>query len=179
MRSLNSGSLSNCINYGDIIYDDSSAQKNEEIGGIVGSNTERSYVNECVNCGNISGYLEVGGISGYGNEIENCYNIGDIRGNNTIGGICGSLWNGMKTSYNIGMVNGVSSVGGLAGSTRNDSIVNCYYLSGTADVAVSTDSVIEDVAALEVKDMSELQQPRIIWLVLILTLSGIQKKITV
>ena len=111
------GKVLRCVNNGDVSTDKRLA------GGIVGSvyrgNTYMSWnkigypeINSCVNNGNISGMLWVGGILGYAysrymthTKIMNCSNHGTVVGNRTdsdggevIGGILGGL-GVMQTTY--------------------------------------------------------------------------------
>ena len=110
-------------------------------GGIVGRATD-GKIQYCVNYGNITGDVYVGGITGINwTETLNCYNTGTMKGllnDLYIGGISG-VQNGANNvgqkivnCYNIGSVISESSVkGGIVG-VSDSTVTNCYYLEGTA-----------------------------------------------
>ena len=83
----------------------------------------------CTNEGQISGQSEgntnVGGIIGYGKEIqvkENCVNKGKILGYYYVGGITGSTSNcTVRECTNFGEIRGWEDVGGIAGTFKGSS----------------------------------------------------------
>lgn len=90
-----------------------------QIGGIVGgSGSEQSFF-ECYNlcdidCSQLNGQAEIGGICNMGRFLERCYNSGIIRGNEQ------------------------SEIGAICCSLRYDGAMdNCRYLRGTAQQGVN------------------------------------------
>jgi hypothetical protein len=83
---------------------------------------------------NITGYRDVGGISGYSGRINNSYNTGKINGLEFFtGGINGASAT-VNNSYNTGTVNGYSNVGGINGYLGT---INNSYNTGTITSSVS------------------------------------------
>lgn len=148
--------ITDCINTGTVKVivpdgDYSSA------GGILGQAVNSTLISNCSNFGPISGgRLEnatskisyVGGIAGRITltTVSDCYNAGVVTDTAnpepTLGGIVG-IWDGttsLVNSYNVGSVTATSTtatLGGVAGSVSryNNTITNCYYLTGTAGQA--------------------------------------------
>ncbi len=116
----NTGSISDCYNYGNI------SSVHGRVGGIVG--WLNKLVVNCVNYGSINAGWDSGGVVGYVNEgesavIKNCINNGNVKGNTGIGGIfgfnhasAGSIL--IKDCINNGEVAGTWGVGGIAGNTK-------------------------------------------------------------
>ena len=145
--------ITDCINTGTVKVivpdgDYSSA------GGILGQAVNSTLISNCSNFGPISGgRLEnatskisyVGGIAGRITltTVSDCYNAGVVTDTAnpepTLGGIVGILdgTTSLVNSYNVGSVTATSTtatLGGVAGSVSryNNTITNCYYLTGTA-----------------------------------------------
>ena len=142
------------------------------------------YIKNSYNTGNIiaNNVIAVGGILGnsYINivtdmketyTIANCYNVGKITGKESVGGIIGkdtfyaetqystrvAIAN-VKNSYNVGKITGTKNVGGIVGihSIEQGSVIeNSYYLSGSADVAYTTDK--GEVSITETKSEEEMK----------------------
>ena len=125
------GKISNCINYGKIINEDTFLN----IGGIVGYATWYPATN-CINYGDIissADYFDpnghrrgIGGVVGCG-KANNCYNYGNITGAGWIGGIVGLLNSETYNCINYGSVLGHTSgyyAGGIAGYLAGKTI-NC------------------------------------------------------
>ena len=116
--------------------------------------------------------------------IENCYNTGEVSGTAAvseyangeivIGGVCGTniaeLYSALiKNCYNIGNISGTASnagtvmKGSVCGSSFKGTINNCYFLTGTGNVALggNSDSAVEDV--LE-KDENQFASGEVAWL---------------
>lgn len=89
------------------------------IAGLCGYTSQRGYIENCYNTGNISANRVVAGIAGgFANgSITNCYNIGQIISNDTV--------KGAITSY--------------TGTTQGSrDISNCYYLTGTCTGGINS-----------------------------------------
>lgn len=102
------------------------------VGGVMGLGT----VSHSCNSGAINGTWYIGGVVGQGNT-DNCYNIGTVNGDENVGGVTGT--GSASYSYNTGVVSGMKNVGGVAGYA-DGSVINCYYLIGTAAVGIGTGS---------------------------------------
>ena len=106
-------------------------------GGICGANDSKTT--NCFNTGDVLCDKGVGGICGsQGNPILNCYNTGKITCvTGYAGGISGMASSTITNCYNIGeivsMYEGTGSfVGAICGDGASKSMINCYYLSGSA-----------------------------------------------
>lgn len=99
-------------------------------GGIVGSLTSKSLLEECFNNGEIQGDNIIGGILGQNLDaviIRNCYNTGRVRGEIKIGGISGQNTAELYNCYNIGVIEGSERIGGIAGENN---VSSSYYTTG-------------------------------------------------
>ena len=118
---------------------------------------EDSYIN-------ISIDYAGGGVCGnnYNGTVTNCYNTGTVSGSGlNAGGVCGWNYNGTITNcYNTGAVSG-RNAGGVCG-WNNSTITNCYYLSGTAETGVGSDS--GTAADIEEKSQSQFSSGEVAWL---------------
>lgn len=129
--------ISKCYNNGNI------KAFGSYIGGIVGRGN-RETIENCYNTGNITTSQSAGGIIGsYGsgtNTITNCYNLGAITSTSDygyVGGIFGQVGSDtIANTYNIGAIRKASNltqnVGGITGDNNYITVLNSYYLSGTA-----------------------------------------------
>jgi hypothetical protein len=148
---INSGTISNCISYGDI-----NKTIQQYTGGIVG-NINTGIIQFCHSYGNISAsgttYGAAGGILGYDNTngtIRNCSSHGTIINTNTttdnrgcgVGGILGSEGSNSNTlgtisnCYSFGAVTNpaltYSTAGPIIGFIKtSDTSTNCYGANGT------------------------------------------------
>ena len=126
-------------------------------GGILGESVNSTLISNCSNFGAVSGgrfenatetNSYVGGIAGriVFTTVSDCYNVGVVTDTAnpepTLGGIVGILdgTTSLVNSYNVGSVTAASTtatLGGVAGSVSryNNTITNCYYLTGTAGQA--------------------------------------------
>ena len=138
---LDSASISNCYNLGDII-------------GIKNGNKTSDYL------------FGIGGIIGYqgGNvtTINNVFNVGKVISTNSstdlrIGGILGVVNSEtanatINNAYNTGSIEAdgfnSSQVGSIAGSNLA-TFSNCYYLKGTYDVGIGGNETITGVTELD------------------------------
>ena len=147
------GNMMQCVNYGDVICKGSQ----EEIGstgyffccgGLTASGS--GSISESANFGNIFAKecTNVGGITGDGWRVINCFNTGNVFSEQTVqneykcyvGGISGGHDQGGSrhfiNSYSIGEVKN-GWVGAISAvSNASHFFQNCYWLTGTADVAV-------------------------------------------
>jgi len=103
------------------------------VGGLAGSMTANSKIENCYATGSVSGNVRVGGLVGSNanSNIDNCYSAASANGN-TAGGLlgyndCNNSTSGRITNcYAMGNVSG-SNVGGLVGTMDNSGgITNCY-----------------------------------------------------
>lgn len=115
----------NCINNGNI------KANHAYVGGICGQSDK--IITNCKNCGEIDiSSLYTGGICGKNNEkVLNCYNTAKIQGS----GICGISSDGViENVYNIGEIIDEYAI------AYYGSIMNAYYLSGTALKGTNSDN---------------------------------------
>ena len=135
-KSQMSGSITDCVNEGEILYHNDLGTSNSAVGGIVGwPGTESRCTNiteRCVNKGNIvvsgQGKVRLGGIQGGSGQIVDCQNTGSITVNETnsgsvYGGLAGFhsggyLLTGSTTTGDI-VVNVPVSAGGVGGIMGN------------------------------------------------------------
>ncbi|MFR9598705.1 MAG: GLUG motif-containing protein [Rikenellaceae bacterium] len=105
----------NCENRGDV------NGTNKWIGGVTGYSGTDSYIADCYNTAEVSGYQYVAGISSYNDEsiISNCGNSGDVA----------------STHYNVG---------GITGANNSSTIINCY---NTAAISTANVSYVAGIAA--------------------------------
>ena len=138
----NTGSISNCYNYGEI-------NARGKAGGIAGQINKP--VVGCINYGDVNGTWALGGIAGYvkntdSASITDCVNFGNVNATSTgIGGIFGILEGGagatgtmvITNCVNNGNVTGSWGVGGIAGDTPGKIIdcVNNGTISAKGEVA--------------------------------------------
>lgn len=115
----NTGSIINCYNYGEIKTTD----KKEKIGGITGLGETNSKIENCINYGSVTGYINAGGIVGENQSkaihVQNCINFGTISGTQRIGGIVANTASLIEKCINNGDVETTSTTdaysGGIAG----------------------------------------------------------------
>ncbi len=149
-RAYNGVTITNCYNDGAI------EGSGNRVGGISGYNSGGEVtIDGCVNAGGITGTNnQIGGItgnvSGGTTTISNSYNAGTVTGtgqySNMAGGIIGQTTKSGPTDnlvncYNVGTVSFSEStntnLGALVGNKSNSgTVTNCYFLEGSAAVAV-------------------------------------------
>lgn len=121
--------IKNCYNTGEIKGNIKNPENNIDIGGIVGLQYSNISISNIYNVGKITinadGILNAGGISGFmtsgvGTNIYNIYNIGILEIKNT---------------------SGVNNVGSVIGNAPQKILNNCYYLKGTYDIGVGSETV--------------------------------------
>ncbi len=135
-KGQSSGSITDCVNEGNIIYHNDLGTSNSALGGIVGWPGKESacanITERCVNKGNITvsgtGKVRLGGIQGGSGQIVDCQNTGSITVNETnsgsvYGGLAGFhsggyLLTGSTTTGDI-VVNVPVSAGGVGGVMGN------------------------------------------------------------
>ena len=122
--------IRNSINRGNIEGSDNVAGiSGYNIGEGVNDSVKRYGIYNCTNEGQVSGRSEgntnVGGIIGYGEEVQvkdYCVNKGKILGYYYVGGITGSTRNcTVRECKNFGEIRGWEDVGGIAGTFKGSS----------------------------------------------------------
>lgn len=103
------------------------------VAGIISNPSSESNINNCYNCGSVTGTKDyIGGIVGYigaGNiVVSNCYNKANItaKGEGS-GGIIGYVSTGqpiIESCYNIGDIIGTEETGGISGSVIGNTSIN-------------------------------------------------------
>jgi len=151
------GTISNCINNGDITGVDN-------VGGIAGQNIGSGQITNCINTGKITAtnsgseltgggdYIwGVGGIAAStGGNILNCINLGTVEGQRNVGGIVGMASGSIHfpplsiiNCVNYGYIKGTNAVGGIVGISYNNipiisNCVNAGVVEGDSDVGSIT-----------------------------------------
>lgn len=156
--SLNSSSITNCGNSGDL-----PATESSYLGGIVGF-THGGQISTCYNTGKVTGgsNADVGGIVGMSETlpvISDCYNVGDVHGGEANGGIAGFAIGTYRYCYNTGTVADSPCLGGVIGHSAGTTIEHCYYLNTAAPVGISQSdqSGVESRTAAEFANGSVLK----------------------
>lgn len=144
-----SGSIEACFNYAEI------KGAGNNIGGIAGYTA--GPIRGCGNYGAVSGFANVGGITGQNKGTANtviseCFNKGSVAGtgNTTdaqgVGGILGSSAADCKASisncYDTGSITVTTStkyVGGIAGILQEGDIVGCYSIGAMNGIATTSE----------------------------------------
>jgi len=137
------GNVINCYSKSTVC---STAKDGQDIGGVVGYNSEHGSVINCYNEGfvNVESYKawRVGGVVGYSEgTVENCYNKGTVYGKGTflnvsnVGGVVGYNKGTVKRSYNESNIIGDEVVGGVVGS--NYLTVEDCYNTGDIEALIS------------------------------------------
>lgn len=114
--------IEGCSNYGNI------SCSGEIIGGIIGYQNA-GVLASCQNTGEVSGRVDVGGISGFsrqGSRVWNNVNRGKVSGKDNVGGICGRLSSNsgssiLQSCINLGQVSlsgGNGNIGGVCGKNE-------------------------------------------------------------
>ena len=126
-KSQSESNIINCVNEGDIIFDNSVGTSNNACGGIVGwpgkEGSVTTATQNCVNKGNITvsgtGKVRLGGIQGGSGRIQDCQNSGSITINETNSG---SVYGGIAGFHSGGYE--------LTGSTNTGDIVSNVPVTG-------------------------------------------------
>lgn len=134
-----SGSVSDCVNYADVVCDNGEESfTNGRCGGVAGEVTR--YAKNCTNYGTVTGmeWVTAGVIGGTPKSggspirtIENCFNHGVVDGYLHAGGVAGYVYNTViQKCGNDADISGMAYVGGVVSGTsdRKSSclIINCY-----------------------------------------------------
>ena len=144
------------------------------IAGIISMLSQTSKIINCYNAGEIvakgdteNNAFRIGGITAFqssNSEVDSVFNIGKITiqvetSNNhlVVGGIAGSTaWSDsvkMSNAYNIGKIeleNAVNqNIGSISGNSKLATLKNCYYLTGSYEVAIGNGDLVEGVQELE------------------------------
>ena len=169
----NSGTVTRCQNSGSVSGQNS-------VGGIVGlMDGTSASVTLCGNAGAVSGTTSVGGVVGEARkgDMRNCYNLGKVSATtNFAGGIVGQMSESARLSYSYSMgeitcegENGISC--GIAGYCYENTVVDCYYLTGTATQGVyggwlasgATAMVLSTFRSGEIAYLLNTAQNAVVW----------------
>ena len=145
---VNSSTVKNCYNTGSV------KGRGIHVGGVVGNNG--GSVTNCYNTGKVTGsssYSYIGGVVGYNSgPVKNCYNTGTVTGNR-VGGVVGYNISSVTNCYNTGSVSGDGYVGGVVGlnssSDVSGTVTDCYFLTGTAEKGIGSDTSEPDETAVD------------------------------
>ena len=144
---------------------------NSMLGAFAGCAQKTAVIKGCVNYAAVQNdyekygtALNTGGIVGtLHGTVLNCYNVGSVsaredRTNRAVGGIVGSAESTaiIQNSYNIGTVSGPAAGIGAAAGMNSGSMINTYYLQGTAanafaDNKAAAASDVQEKTAAEMK----------------------------
>jgi len=116
------------------------------IGGITGIQMGGT-IKDCYNTGQISGYSQVGGITGWGALIQNCYNIGLISGYSETSGLSGKNLGSINSYWDI-ETSGISFNGSRRGRTTEQMKQAATYIGWNNDGLVWTLSEGQDYPRL-------------------------------
>ncbi|MDS1314011.1 GLUG motif-containing protein [Aliarcobacter butzleri] len=112
----------------------------QNVGGLVGMNSNNSQIENSYVTGNVSGgnySYNIGGFVGYNNnsQIKNSYFTGSVTGSQNVGGLVGMNSNNsqIENSYALGLVSGFWYVGGLVGWNDNYSKIENSYVNGNVN----------------------------------------------
>lgn len=131
-------------------------------GGIIGQG-RGSKISNSINDGIIQGNSDLGGISGYKNDlIINCYNTGNISGNKRIGGLVGQYYfenSLILNSYNTGIIEKANSekgaiIGMIFPVSTNITLNNIFWYENSANKWIASG---EDYATGEAIRLTETQ----------------------
>ena len=117
------------------------------VGGLVGRN--HGAITHSYATGNVGGNDEIGGLVGTNTDsgiITSSYATGNVNGNDEIGGLVGLNRGAVTNSYATGDVNGKQNIGGLAG--LNDSvatITNSYAIGSVPEINTRDDNPFQAV----------------------------------
>ncbi len=159
----NEGTITNCTNAATVTGINVT-------GGVCGYN-RFGMIEGCTNTGTVTGNsVYIGGVCGDNvGSIQNCFNTGTVTGTGKyIGGVCGTSGGTDNYSHgtlqnccNTGTVTGTGNyIGGVCGN-NTASIHNCYYLTGSAQQGVGSNSGTAE--AVE-KDASAFRSGEVVWL---------------
>ncbi|MDR0916846.1 MAG: S-layer homology domain-containing protein, partial [Oscillospiraceae bacterium] len=136
-----------------------SVYANRSVGGVVGKvgkNNGGAFITNCANYATVTGTdaKGTGGIVGagwIGVTISSCYNAGRITNNyGAVAGISGSNEGRIENCYNYGKITTRATLQSAAIASNNGggSYVNCYWLTGSADIGVYGNPQLGDGAEL-------------------------------
>lgn len=111
---------------------DSDIVGDENVGSIIGRNSNHVTINNSYSLGNVEGNNNVGGVIGLNHnhaEIRESHAIYDVEGNNNVGGLIGKNNNhaNIYSSYSSGNITGIEYVGGLVGNNNNHGNIYTSY----------------------------------------------------
>ena len=103
------------------------------VGGFAGLNTAAGSISGIYAAGNVSGFLNVGGLVGENDGTLGVQSnaTGTVTGNTNVGGLIGTNTGTLsEQSYATGAVSGVTNVGGLLGLNNTSVAITGVYASG-------------------------------------------------
>lgn len=110
-----------------------------QVGGVVGQNG--GTVENCAVSGTVSGKVLAGGIVGWNEgNVTGCMSTGTVSSESFAGGIVAYNRETVTNCYSTSAVSGEVLVGGIVGYNDGSTIMNCYYLFGSASSAVGGDT---------------------------------------
>ena len=167
-------------NYGDIVNSYnvgaiSGGSDSSSVGGMVGYNAYGSVKNS-YNEGTVSvgeGSSNLGGVLGHNSDsnVRNVYNKGAVsvgENSSSVGGVVGYNFSDMRNVYNVGAVSigeNSSFVGSVIGKHVDynyNTVVNMYYLAGTAACGIG--NTPEDTSTAIAKTEAEFKNGTVAWL---------------
>lgn len=123
---VGTGSL--VTNFGLVNIDVSGGQFNT--GGLVGSH-DGGTITKCFTTGSVSGTEDVGGLIGddsQGGTTNKCYSACNVTGSDGVGGLIGAIGTqSLSDSYSVGPVSAPTESGGLVGRGEFGSFTDCYF----------------------------------------------------
>ena len=167
----NYGDIANSYNVGAI----SVGENSSSVGGVAGYNAYGS-VNNSYNEGTVSvgeSSNNVGGVLGHNSDsnVRNVYNKGAVsvgENSSSVGGVVGYNFSDMRNVYNVGAVSvgeNSSYVGSVIGKHVDynyNTVVNMYYLAGTAACGIG--NTPEDTSTAIAKTEAEFKNGTVAWL---------------
>ncbi len=143
---IRGSTVTECYNKGSIKHNSLS----NSVGGIVGMATYHTFVSYCYNVGELSGRCNIGGVIGFGAQVDvrYCYNRGTVQGSlNDVGGVAGALRdfdvqsytnNYLYHCYNFGKVAGLNSstvyIGTICGFLVYYDVDFCHSLGNSSTI---------------------------------------------
>ena len=98
-------------------------------GGIIG-NSNYATVSKSVTEGSILGTGNVGGIQGYGDDVNTCKSSMFVKGDTNVGGISGGQNRSFPSNYFNGTVQGNNNVGGISGFVTTGHTISDALMEG-------------------------------------------------
>lgn len=134
----------------DIGFTNTDIRGDENVGSIIGRNSNHVSITNSYSLGNVDGNVNVGGIIGLNHnhaEIRESYSVYDITGDINVGGIIGKNNNhaDIYDSYSNGTIEGNEYVGGIIGHNNNHGNIYTSYSSGNIEGGDNTGGLIGNI----------------------------------